>query len=74
MHNTTVIGAEAVVVESILILHITVGHTKYVPIQAKNVGPQHSYTSRTQCGATRCQEVKKTTPDRSGRYLLVKLM
>ena len=38
-HKTTGIGAEAVVVNSTLILHITVGHTECVPIQVKTAGP-----------------------------------
>ena len=32
-HKTTVIGTEAVVVEPIVILNITVGHTECVPIR-----------------------------------------
>ena len=40
VHKTTVIGADAVVVDPIVILHITVGHTEYVPIREKNARPQ----------------------------------
>ena len=47
VHNTTGIGAEAVVVKSTVILLIN------VPIQAKAIGPQHTDTRRMRCGATR---------------------
>ena len=57
VHNTTGIGAEAVVVESTVIVHITVGHTECVPIRAKTAGPQHKDNRRTRCGAIRCWEV-----------------
>ena len=71
--KTTGLGAEAVVVEPIVILHITVGHTECVPIQANTAGSNQTDTKRTRCGGTRCREVKETAPDRSGLYLLVKL-
>ena len=74
MHNTTVIGAEAVVVESTVILNITVGHTECVPIRENIAGPCQIDTRRTRCVTTRLQEVIITAPGRSGRYLLVKQM
>ena len=52
--KTTGIGAEAVVVEPIVILHITVGHTECVPIRAKTAGPQKKDTKRTRCVVTIC--------------------
>ena len=73
-HKTTVIGVEAVVVEAIVILHITFGHTECVPIQANISGNQRMDTRRTKYGVIRCREVIETTIDRSGRYLLIKLM
>ena len=73
-HKTTVIGADAMVVEPTVILHITVGHTECVPIRANTAGTQKTDTKKTRCGVTRCREVKENAPDRSGRYLLVKLM
>ena len=42
VHNTTEIGAEAVVVKATGILHITVRHTDCVPIQAKTSGPRQT--------------------------------
>ena len=57
-HKTTGNGAEAVVVDSIVILHITVGHTKCVPIRVKTAGPQNMATKRMRNGVTRCREVK----------------
>ena len=74
LHKTTGIGTEVVVLDSTVILHITVGHTECVPIQANTAGPNQTDTKRTRCGGTRCREVKETAPDRSGIYLLVKLM
>ena len=38
-HKTTGLGAEAVVVNPTLILHITVRHTDCVPIQVNTAGP-----------------------------------
>ena len=37
-HKTTGIGAEIVVVDPTVLLHLTVGHTECVPIQAKTAG------------------------------------
>ena len=74
VYNTTVIGAEAVLVDSTVILHITFGHTECVPIQTNTSVPRQIDTRRTRCGATRFQKVRETASDRSGRYLLVKLM
>ena len=74
VHNTKGIGAEAVLVESTLILHITVGHTAYVPINENTAGPRKTDTIRTRCGATRFWELSKTAPYKSGRYPLVKLI
>ena len=73
-HKTMEIGAEAVVVNPTLILHINVGHIECVLIQINTTGPQKMATKRTWCGVTRCRSVIETTPYRSGRYLLVKLM
>ena len=39
-HKTTVIGTDAVVVEPMSILHITVGHTECVPFREKTAGTQ----------------------------------
>ena len=48
VENKTIgIGAEAVVVEPTVILHITIGHMECVPIWAKIPGPQHMTTKRT---------------------------
>ena len=66
VHNTAGIGAEAVVGMSTVILHITVGHTECVPIRSKTSGTWQTDTRRTRCGATRCLEVRKTAPARSG--------
>ena len=52
VHNTTGIGAEAVMVESTVILHITVGHTECVPIWVNTAGPQNMATKRTHYGVT----------------------
>ena len=68
------IGVEAVVIDPTVILHITDGHTECVPIRVNNSGPQKITTKRTQYGVTRCWAVRETAPDRSGRYLLIKLM
>ena len=65
VHKTTGIGAEAIVVNPTLILHITVGHTECVPIPTKTTNPQHINTKSTRCGVTRCWEVKETAPYRS---------
>ena len=73
MHKTTGIGAEAVVVDPTVILHITVGHTECVPIWAKTKGTHQTNTKRTRCDVTRYRKVKKTAPDRSGQYMLVEL-
>ena len=54
VHNTTRIGAEAVMVESTVILHITVGHTECVPIREKTAGPQQIDTISTWFGAIIC--------------------
>ena len=74
LHNTTGIGTEALVVKSTVILKITVGHTDCVPIWTNNPGPRYTDTIRTRCGEIICWGVRKTAPDRSGQYLLVKLM
>ena len=73
-HKKTGIGADAVVVEPTVILHITVGHMKCLPIWVKNSGTQQMDTKRTRYGVPRCRAVRETAPDRSGRYLLIKLM
>ena len=39
-HKTTGIGAEAVVFDPTVILHITIGNTECVPIQTKTSGTQ----------------------------------
>ena len=65
-YKTTGIGAEAVMVDPTVILHITVIHTECVTIRAKTVGHQQTATKRTQCGVTRCWEMKETAPERSG--------
>ena len=72
VHNTTGIGVEAMVVMTIVILLVTVGHTECVPIQENTAGPWKAETRRTHCGATRCREVSELEPDRLGRYLLIK--
>ena len=64
-HKTTVIGAEAVVVKPTVILHITVGRTECVPIQAMTSVPQQTDTKSRRCGVTKCWEVKETAPNRS---------
>ena len=69
-----VIGAGAGVVEPTVILHITVGHTECVPIRANNKVPHHMATKRKQYGVTICRVVRETAPDRSGQYLLIKLI
>ena len=74
VHNTTVIGAKAVVVESTVILHITVVHTECVPIWAQTSEPWQTDTRRTRCRAIRCREVSETVPDRLGSYLIVKIL
>ena len=74
VHNKTEIGAEVVVVEATVILNITVVHTEFVPIRAKTTGTWETDNIRTRCGATICQGVSKTAPERLGRYLLVKLI
>ena len=53
-YKTTGIGADAVVVEPTVILHITFGHTENVPILANTAGPQQMPTKMTQYGVTRC--------------------
>ena len=73
-HKTTGIGAESVVAEPKVILHITVGHTECVLIREKTTGPQQACTRRTRCGVTRCWELKEIAPDRLGQYMLEKLM
>ena len=65
-HKIMGIGAEAVVVEPTVILHITVGHTECVPIREKTAGIQNIATKRTQYGVTRCRVLRETAPDRSG--------
>ena len=57
-HKTTGIGAKAVVVETTVILHITVGHTECVPSQAKIELTQRMATRRTQFGVIRCRLVR----------------
>ena len=73
-HKTTEIGAEAMVVEPTVILHITVGHTEFVTIRVNIAGPQKMATKSLRYGVTRCRAVIENAPDRSGRYLLIKLM
>ena len=73
-HKTTVIVVEAMVVDPTVILHITVVHTECVPIWSKTAGPHQTDTKMTRCGVTRYQEVKETSPDSSGQYLLVKII
>ena len=73
-HKTTGIGAEAVMVNPTVILHITVGHTECVTILVNTAGSHQMATKRNWHGVTRCLSVKETSPDRSGRYLLIKLM
>ena len=53
--NTTGIGAEAVVVDPTVILHITIGHTECVPIRAKTLVTKQTDTKMTRCGVTRCR-------------------
>ena len=53
-HKTTGIGANAVALEPAVISHMTVGHTKYVPIQSTIAGLQRMETRRTQYGVIRC--------------------
>ena len=72
-HKTTEISAEAVVVDTTVILHIIVGHMECVSIRVKTTLPQQMVTKRTQCGVKICRVVRETAPDRSGRYLLIKL-
>ena len=66
VQKTTGIGVEAVVVESTLILHITVGNTEYVPIRANTEGPQNMATKRTRFCVTRFRAMRETAPDRLG--------
>ena len=70
-HKTTGIGADAVLVELTVILHISVGHTECVTIRANNAGPQNMATKRTQYGMTIFWVVRETAPDRSGRYHII---
>ena len=49
-HKTTGIGAEAVVAEPTVILHITVGHKECMLIRAKISEPQRMATRRTYYG------------------------
>ena len=74
VNKTTGIGAEAVVVDPKVILHITVGHTEYVTIREKTAGPHQMSTKRTRYGVKICQAVRENAPARSGRYLLLKRM
>ena len=53
VHSTTGIGAESVVVVATVILHVTVGNTYCVPIQAKTAGSRQTDTRTTRCGTTR---------------------
>ena len=73
-HKTTGICAEVAAVEPTVILHITVGHTECVPIRANISGHQWMATRRTQYGVIICMAVIETAPDRSGQYLLIKIM
>ena len=73
-HTKIRIGAEAVVVDLIVILHINIGHTECVPIQAKTARPHHMATKRTQYGVTRSRSLRETAPDMSGQFLLIKLI
>ena len=60
------IGAEAVVVELLVILHITVGHTECVIIGVKTAGPHNMATKRTRYVVTIYQAVKETAPESLG--------
>ena len=66
-HKTTGIGVEAAAVTPTVISHITFGHTECVPIQEKIAGHHRMSSRRTHYGVIRCQEVRETAPDRSGR-------
>ena len=65
-HKTTGISGEAVVVETTVILHITVGHTEFLPIRVKTALPHKMSTKRTRYGVTIFREVIETAPDSSG--------
>ena len=73
-YKTMGIGADAVVVKPTVILHITAGHTEYVPIRANIAGSHYISTKRTQYSVTRCRAVRENAPGRSGIYLLIKRM
>ena len=73
-HKTTGIGVEAAAVEPTVISHITVGHTECVPIRENIAGHYRMSTRSNQYGIIRCRAARETAPDRSGQYLLIKLM
>ena len=73
-HRTTEIGAKAVVVKPTVILHIYIGNTECVPIRVETSGPQNIATKRRWYGVTRYWSLRETATDRSGQYLLIKLM
>ena len=73
-HKTTVIGTEASAVEPTVISHINVGHSECVPIRTNIRGHQGMATRRMHYGVLRCRAVIETAPDRSGQYLLIKIM
>ena len=64
--KTAETGAEDVVVEPTVILHITVGHTKCEPIRVNTARTQQMATKRTRYGVTRCRAVIETAPSRLG--------
>ena len=59
-HKTTEIGAEAMVVNPTVILHITVGNMECVPFRVKTAGPQYMATKSMQSGLTRRWSVRET--------------
>ena len=73
-HKTMGIGVGDVVVYPTVILHLTVGHIECLPIREKTAGPQKMDTKRMEYSVTRCWAVRENAPDRSGKYLLTKIM
>ena len=47
VHKKKIIGADAVMTETTIILHITVGHTECVLIRSKTAGPHRMASKRT---------------------------
>ena len=66
-HKTAGIGAEDMIVDLAVILHITVGHTEFLPIRVKTALPHKMSTKRTRYGVTIFREVIETAPDSSGQ-------